>query len=167
MFQSNESKILAVAAQTDIIRGKNHCCLCRVLQGRIMKCEKCMCRDCLKVGSSLFFSDSYILVYYALYHHKLTIFTPVCKTAPAKHVSNTIFVLLSFGDEPCSSVLDHFWLIDFAFIVGVPDRTSDGIVRDLQTCFLTEFELVLRFRRRKPRVLLVFVQTLFTWPFHE
>ena len=117
--------------QADIIRGKNHCCLCRVLQGRIMKCEKCMCRDCLKVGSSLFFSDSYILVYYALYHHKLIIFTPVCKTAPAKHVSNTRCLLLSFGDEPCSSVLDHFWLIDFAFIVGVPGRTSDGIVRDL------------------------------------
>jgi hypothetical protein len=42
-------------------RGKNDSCLCWVLQGVIMKDEKCMFRDCLKGGSSLsFYSNRYI-----------------------------------------------------------------------------------------------------------
>ena len=36
----------------------------------------------------------------------------------------------------------------------------------LYACSFTEVELMLRFRRRKTSVSLVFVQTLFTWLFH-
>jgi hypothetical protein len=49
-------------------RGKNDSCLCWVLQGVIMKDEKCMVRDCLKGGSSLsFFSNRYIFSFSILY----------------------------------------------------------------------------------------------------
>jgi hypothetical protein len=42
-------------------------------------------------------------------------------------------VTMSIGDKPCRPELDHFELIDFAFIVEVQGRTSicDGIITDL------------------------------------
>jgi hypothetical protein len=58
----------------------------------------------------------------------------------------------------CSPVLDNFKVIDFAFIVWIPGRrnflSSDGFNERF-----IDVELMLRFRRRKPNVLLSFVQT--------
>ena len=75
-----------------------------------------MFRDCLNGGLSLvLFSNSYIFVCYFMHHDKASIFTPVFKTA---------LVQVSIGDKLCSPALDHFELIDFAFIEGVPGRTG-------------------------------------------
>jgi hypothetical protein len=40
------------------------------------------------------------------------------------NIFNVRCVLRSGGDEPGSPAMDNFKLIDFAFIVEVPDKTS-------------------------------------------
>ena len=105
------------------------------VQGRIMKYEKCMCRDCL------FFSDTYILVYYALYHHKLTNLTArPYQLSMSATLGGFCCLLVNNLAALYWTISGWFHLycrcsgqnkIDFTFIVGVPGRTSDGIVRDL------------------------------------
>ena len=87
-----------------------------------MNDEEGMCCDCPNGDLSLF-SNSYIFVNYFIHHDKLGIFT-TGSVQILQHVTNIRCVPLSVGDEPCSPVLDHFKLIDLAFIVGVPGRTS-------------------------------------------
>ena len=57
--------------QFHIVRGKNDYFLYRILQGRIMKNEECLCCDFLRVAFSLtFYSNRYFITRYLIYDGK-------------------------------------------------------------------------------------------------
>ena len=68
MFQPSPSKLWAVAVGSSQIWYGGDYCLCWVLQGGIIKDEECMFCDCFKWLISVFFSISYIFVYYFIEH---------------------------------------------------------------------------------------------------
>jgi hypothetical protein len=76
---------------------------------------------------SVIFCYSYFFVSYYIFHDKLSIFTAVVKTVlvhMVQHITNPRSFSPSVGDEHGIPAWGHLELIDFAFIVWIPGKSS-------------------------------------------